>query len=43
VGVTLQIPYELLAEDAFAFGLEECDLRRLAVAMVFLPPEEDSR
>lgn len=42
-GVTLQIPYELLPEDAFAFGLEECDLRRLAVAMVFLPPEEDSR
>ena len=42
-GVTLQIPYELLAGDAFAFGLEECDLRRLAVAMVFLPPEQDAR
>ena len=27
-GVTLQIPYELLAEDACTFGLEECDLRR---------------
>ena len=42
-GVTIQIPYELLAEEALGFGMEECELRRLAVAMVFLPLDDDAR
>ncbi|MBM4184664.1 MAG: glutamate synthase large subunit [Gemmatimonadetes bacterium] len=38
-GVTIQLPRELLAKDAAAFGLPATELHRLAVAMVFLPVE----
>ncbi|MSR21628.1 MAG: glutamate synthase large subunit [Gemmatimonadetes bacterium] len=38
-GVTIQLPRELLASDAAAFGLPASELHRLAVAMVFLPAE----
>ncbi|MEQ1856833.1 MAG: glutamate synthase large subunit [Longimicrobiales bacterium] len=38
-GVTIQLPRELLAADAAALGLPASELHRLAVAMVFLPPE----
>ena len=39
-GVTIQIPRELLAEDAARMGMVGGDLSRIAVAMVFLPTEE---
>ena len=42
-GVTIQIPTELLADDAVAMGMDEGSLSRLAVAMVFLPTEEKMR
>jgi glutamate synthase (NADPH/NADH) large chain/glutamate synthase (ferredoxin) len=42
-GVTIQVPRELLAEDAAGMGMPESDLPRLAVAMVFLPGEEEMR
>jgi glutamate synthase domain-containing protein 2/glutamate synthase domain-containing protein 1/glutamate synthase domain-containing protein 3 len=38
-GVTIQLPRELLAQDAAYFGLPASELHRLAVAMVFLPTE----
>ena len=43
VGVTIQVPRELLAEDAARMGMDEGDLSRLALAMVFLPTEEKMR
>ncbi len=42
-GVTIQLPRELLADDAIRLGLSSDELDRLAVAMVFLPPEEGAR
>ncbi len=42
-GVTLQLPRELLAEDAAGMGMDEGALSRLALAMVFLPVEEGTR
>ncbi len=42
-GVTIQLPRELLAKDAAALGLPSGELHRLAVAMVFLPPEPAHR
>ncbi len=42
-GVTIQIPTELLADEAVGFGLEADSLERLAVAMAFLPNEEESK
>ena len=36
-GITIQVPRELLAEDAAGFGLRADALDRLAVAMTFLP------
>ena len=42
-GVTIQVPRELLAEDAARMGMDEGDLSRLALAMVFLPTEEMAR
>jgi glutamate synthase domain-containing protein 2/glutamate synthase domain-containing protein 1/glutamate synthase domain-containing protein 3 len=38
-GVTIQLPRELLAQDAASMGLPASELHRLAVAMVFLPAE----
>ncbi|MCH7892020.1 MAG: glutamate synthase subunit alpha, partial [Gemmatimonadetes bacterium] len=42
-GVTIQIPRELLAEDAVRMGMDETLLSRLATAMVFLPVDEKMR
>ncbi len=42
-GVTIQIPFELLVEDAARLGRTLVDRDRLAVAMVFLPHEEADR
>ena len=42
-GVTIQIPHELLAEDATRLGLDQSQLSDLAVAMVFLPRDEEAR
>ena len=42
-GITIQIPVDLLAEDAAGMGMEEGDLSRLALAMVFLPVEKKMR
>ena len=42
-GVTLQLPRELLAEDAARMGMDESHLSRLAVGMVFLPVKEKMR
>jgi len=42
-GVTIQIPRELLAEDAVRMGMDESALPQLAVAMVFLPVEDKER
>ena len=42
-GVTIQVPKELLAEDAAGMGMEEGDLSGLALAMVFLPKEKKMR
>ena len=43
-GVTIQIPHELLAEEAARLGRGiEDDPSALAVAMVFLPPDEAHR
>jgi glutamate synthase (ferredoxin) len=42
-GVTIQVPRELLAEDAARMGMVGGDLSRLALAMVFLPTEEKMR
>jgi glutamate synthase (ferredoxin) len=42
-GVTIQIPTELLADDAIRMGLPADRLDRLAVAMVFLPVDETHR
>jgi len=42
-GVTIQIPFELLAEEAARLGWTLDDRDRLAVAMVFLPHEEAER
>ena len=39
-GVTIQLPRELLAEDAARMGMDEGNLPRLALAMLFLPAEE---
>lgn len=38
-GVTIQLPRELLADEATALGLDASDLDRLGVAMVFLPAD----
>jgi glutamate synthase (NADPH/NADH) large chain/glutamate synthase (ferredoxin) len=42
-GVTIQVPRELLADDAARLGLPADRLDRLAIAMVFLPPHETHR
>ena len=42
-GVTIQVPRELLADDAAGFGLPSDQVDRLAVAMVFLPADEAHR
>ena len=42
-GVTIQVPQELLAEDAARMGMVGGDLSRIALAMVFLPTEEKMR
>ena len=42
-GVTIQLPREMLADDATRLGLANDELERLAVAMVFLPPDEGAR
>ena len=42
-GVTIQVPRELLAEDAARMGMVGGDLSRIALAMVFLPTEEKMR
>ncbi len=42
-GITIQIPVDLLAEDAAGMGMDEGDLSRLALAMVFLPVEKKMR
>ena len=42
-GVTIQVPRELLVEDAARMGMDQDDLSRLALAMVFLPVEEEMR
>ena len=41
-GVTIQVPRELLAEDAARMGMDESSLARLGVAMVFLPVGEET-
>ena len=42
-GVTIQIPFELLQGEAAGLGHELSDRAELAVAMCFLPQEEDAR
>ena len=42
-GVTIQIPFELLREDAASLGHELSDRAELAVAMCFLPQQEPAR
>jgi glutamate synthase domain-containing protein 2/glutamate synthase domain-containing protein 1/glutamate synthase domain-containing protein 3 len=42
-GITIQIPRELLADDAAALGLPADGLDRLGVGMAFLPADEDRR
>ena len=42
-GVTIQLPRELLAEEAERLGLSSDQLDRLAIAMVFLPADEEHR
>ena len=42
-GVTVQIPYELLSEEAAHLGYPVERPQDLAVAMVFLPPDEAAR
>ena len=42
-GVTIQLPREVLAEDAARLGMDEGNLSLLAAAMVFLPTEEKMR
>ncbi|MDP6605621.1 MAG: glutamate synthase large subunit, partial [Dehalococcoidia bacterium] len=42
-GVTIQVPYELLREEAEPLGFTIENPRELAVAMVFLPPDESQR
>jgi len=42
-GITIQLPRELLADDAAAFGLASTALDRLGLAMVFLPTDPDER
>ena len=42
-GVTIQIPIELLGDAAAGMGMDEGDLSRLALAMVFLPKEKKMR
>ena len=42
-GVTIQIPYELLSEEATALGWSIDEPQELAVAMAFLPPDESDR
>jgi glutamate synthase domain-containing protein 1 len=42
-GITIQVPRELLADDAEALGLPADQIERLAVAMVFLPEDEEHR
>ncbi|MEE8422725.1 MAG: glutamate synthase large subunit, partial [Dehalococcoidia bacterium] len=42
-GVTIQVPYELLREEAERLGFSVEQPRELAVAMVFLPPDESQR
>ncbi len=42
-GVTIQLPRDLLADDAARLGLGAEELDRLAVAMVFLPADEEHR
>jgi glutamate synthase domain-containing protein 2/glutamate synthase domain-containing protein 1/glutamate synthase domain-containing protein 3 len=42
-GVTIQVPRELLADDAARLGLPADQLHRLGVAMVFLPADEEHR
>jgi len=42
-GVTIQVPRELLADDALRLGLPADQLDRLGVAMVFLPVDEGHR
>jgi len=42
-GLTIQIPRELLAEDAVQLGMASEDLGRLAVAMVFLPVDDEAQ
>ncbi|MCH8996672.1 MAG: glutamate synthase subunit alpha, partial [Proteobacteria bacterium] len=42
-GVTIQIPHELLAEEARRLGITVEQPEDLAVAMTFLPPDEAER
>ena len=42
-GVTIQIPHELLAEDAACLGMDPSQLSDLALAMVFLPKDDEAR
>ena len=42
-GVTIQIPFELLRQDAASLGHELTDREELAVAMCFLPQDEHAR
>ncbi len=42
-GVTIHIPYELLAEDATCLGMDPSQLSDLALAMVFLPRDDEAR
>ena len=42
-GVTIQIPFELLREDASRLGVELSERDELGVAMVFLPQDEQAK
>ena len=42
-GVTIQIPHALLSEEAARLGITVADPSTLAVAMVFLPHDEEDR
>ena len=42
-GVTIQIPYEMLSAEVGQLGFEIAKPEELAVAMVFLPPDEAAR
>src|SRR5690606_29069937 len=42
-GLSIQVPFELLREDAAALGREVHERDQLAVAVVFLPVDEQQR